>query len=862
MDDLSDRHAGFLIPLSLTRRIVLGSLLIALSSVGAVGGVSYYITSAAIAKMARAELEELTGATYNMVKQATTSAIVNHLKAIAESDRDLVAHYHRLAQSGAMTPQQAKREAEALLLSQKIGKSGYVYCLGSNGTLRVHPKRSLVNADLSQHGFAREQMRRREGYLEYTWKNPDDERPRAQALYMTYFAPWDWIISVSSYRDEFAGLADVTLFRDDVLSMTVGETGYMYVLDGKGRALIHPKLEGQDLSDSRDATGRAFIREMCERKNGSIVYSWQNPGEPKTRYKLVVFKYYAEYDWIIAGGVYLDELHEPLRRVRAAVVAAFVAMSAVALAFTLLMGRAMGRSFSVLEVVAGRVARGDLRQEDTGTRPAAAAAPREIRAVQVAFASMSRSLGRVVGGIAGVSRAISGDVGAVHAGAQAMVGDSQRQLGAVTSVLTTLGDVSASVESVHSSIAELNGAAEQGASSTNSLSRSLDALFQEVTEFSAFVEQTSETMKRMVALASDVATNASDVTQAAEHSSSSAGELERSIRAIDETTKASESLARAVTEKAQSGRSAVVESIEGMTKIGITFEAIDRAVASLGERVGGIREVVRVIEEISDQTKLLSLNASILAAQAGAQGRGFSVVADEIKRLSDRTNGATDQIAALIDTTGQERERTSAAMAVGLASVKEGHKLADDAGRAIASILELTEQSHARMTQIAAATRAQVEGNKTIMDAVTQIAVMSRGVLEIAGEQQVFAGAITTGLDTVLTSLAAVRSSIEEQARGSKDVAKQIDTISSMSSAIRQDSDNQRKASLQMVRDIEVIAGSAAQILERAEKVAGSLSSLTAQVKGLNSAVSHFKVDPPDGAGASPGGMEAEGEGA
>ena len=841
--------------MSLTRRIVLGSLLISLFGVGAVGGVSYTITSAAIEKMARAELEELTGATYNMVKQATAGAVVNRLKGIAESNRDVVAHFHALAESGTMTSQQAKREAEAVLLGQRIGKSGYVTCLGSNGTIRVHPKRSLVNTDISKHGFAQEQMRRREGYLEYAWKNPDDDQARPKALYMTYFAPWDWIISVTSYRDEFGALADVKLFRDDVLSMTLGETGYMYVLDGKGRALIHPKLEGQDVSGARDATGRAFIREMCERKSGSIVYPWRNPGETGMREKLVVFKYFAEYDWIIAGGAYLDELNEPLRRVRTAVVGLLLVTSAAALAFSLLLGRALGRSFSVLEGVAGRVARGDLRGHDAVADPPAA--PREIGAVRSAFASMARSLGKVVRGIAGISREISGNVGTVNTSAQAVVGASQRQLGAVKSVVTTLEGVSASVESTHRSIAELNGAAEQGAASTKSLSQSLHVLLQEVIQFSAFFEQTGEAMKQMVALASEIASHASDVTDAAEHSSSSAGELERSIRAIDETTKASESLARAVTAKAQSGRSAVAESIEGMTQIGITFGAIDRAVASLGERVGAILEIVRVIEDISDQTKLLSLNASILAAQAGEQGRGFSVVADEIKRLSDRTNGATGQIAELIEAASQERERTSETMAVGLASVREGHRLAGDAGRAIASIISLTEQSHTRMTQIAAATRGQVDGNQTIMAAVTQIASMSRGVFEITGRQRLLGGEITACLDAILTQLATVRRSIEDQARGSKDVAKQIDTISSMSNAIRGDSDQQRSASVQMVRDIEVIAGSAAHILERAEKVAGSLTSLTSQVQDLNAAVAHFRVDTPEGASGAPAAGQA-----
>src|SRR3990172_3029677 len=152
---------------------------------------------------------------------------------------------------------------------------------------------------------------------------------------------------------------------------------------------------------------------------------------------------------------------------------------------------------------------------------------------------------------------------------------------------------------------------------------------------------------------------------------------------MDSTTKESESLTQAVTERAHAGQSAVARSIEGMSHIAVTFEAIEKAVASLGERVAAIKDIVHVIEDISDQTKLVALNAAILAAQAGEQGGGFSVVADEIKRLSDRTDSATGEIAALISSADQEGEHTSSVMAIGLKGVREGQKHAGDAGPAL-----------------------------------------------------------------------------------------------------------------------------------------------------------------------------------
>ena len=79
-------------------------------------------------------------------------------------------------------------------ISQAIGKTSYIYCVDSKGVLRVHPK--INSADLSKYDFIRRQIKYKEGYLEYEWANPGEKTPRKKALYMTYFGPWDWIISV------------------------------------------------------------------------------------------------------------------------------------------------------------------------------------------------------------------------------------------------------------------------------------------------------------------------------------------------------------------------------------------------------------------------------------------------------------------------------------------------------------------------------------------------------------------------------------------------------------------------------------------------------------------------------------------
>ncbi len=262
------------------------------------------------------ELQNSTNTILNMVKTSAAVSLKNYLRALAEKNRDIVAHFHDQFREGLLTEDDARGRASEILLQQSIGKSGYIYCINSKGVLVVHPRSALRGVNISKYAFAREQKARKQGYLEYDWQNPGEASERPKALYMVYFEPWDWIISVSTYREEFHELVNVDDFRESVLSLRFGETGYSYVIDLKGNLIIHPKLEKRNIYDSQDADGRFFIREICEKRSGKIIYPWKNPGEAVHREKLVIFNYIPEFNWIVASSSYLEEFYSPLRSMR------------------------------------------------------------------------------------------------------------------------------------------------------------------------------------------------------------------------------------------------------------------------------------------------------------------------------------------------------------------------------------------------------------------------------------------------------------------------------------------------------------------------------------------------------------------
>ena len=226
---------------------------------------------------------------------------------------------------------------EETFLSQSIGISGYIYCINSKGIITIHPNEKLRGRDVSNFEFVKQQMEIKDGYIEYNWKNPGESEERPKALYMTYYKPLDMIISASSYREEFTNLVNTDDFRASVLSYRFGKTGYAFVMGEKGRALIHPSLQGVNISQDPRYPSNP-VKKILALKNGKLTYPWKNPGETEFRNKLVLFSYLPEFNWYVAASCYIDEIFAPLQIIRNILIAALFAVIILAVVLTYLIG--------------------------------------------------------------------------------------------------------------------------------------------------------------------------------------------------------------------------------------------------------------------------------------------------------------------------------------------------------------------------------------------------------------------------------------------------------------------------------------------------------------------------------------------
>jgi methyl-accepting chemotaxis protein len=254
-------------------------------------------------------------------------------------------------------------------------------------------------------------------------------------------------------------------------------------------------------------------------------------------------------------------------------------------------------------------------------------------------------------------------------------------------------------------------------------------------DINGFAETLSDLLLQLTDSIQNTASAAHEISSTAE--SLAAASQEQSAQA-DEVANAVEAMSRTITENAMSAsRTAdvatknsqmasesgkVVElTVNKMKDIAVVVKNSATNIEQLGESSKQIGEIISVIDDIADQTNLLALNAAIEAARAGEQGRGFAVVADEVRKLAERTTEATKQIAKMIKGIQHETEQAVVAMNRGTIEVQSGIELADKAGDSLKQILTSTHEVLDMVNQIAAASEEQSATSEEISKNVIAI---------------------------------------------------------------------------------------------------------------------------------------------
>lgn len=230
------------------------------------------------------------------------------------------------------------------------------------------------------------------------------------------------------------------------------------------------------------------------------------------------------------------------------------------------------------------------------------------------------------------------------------------------------------------------------------------------------------TTDAMASAAEDVAIQASTIATASEEMSATSGDIARNCLYAAES-------AQKATEQTHSGSQLVQSSSRLMENIAQRVNVSSSTVEGLGKRSDQIGAIVNTIQDIADQTNLLALNAAIEAARAGEQGRGFAVVADEVRALAERTTKATKEIAAMIKAIQSETQNAVTSMSEGVEEVKRGTAETTRSGAALEDILNKINELTMQISQVATAAEEQTATTQEITNNIQMITdVVNRNV--------------------------------------------------------------------------------------------------------------------------------------
>jgi len=226
--------------------------------------------------------------------------------------------------------------------------------------------------------------------------------------------------------------------------------------------------------------------------------------------------------------------------------------------------------------------------------------------------------------------------------------------------------------------------------------------------------------------ADEMQAGATQQDQEITNTSSAVEQLTVSMKQVSNNAEASAEAARRALDAAEQGNRAVRDTLDGMQRIRSSVQATAKKIKSLGDRSLEISEIINVINDITEQTNLLALNAAIEAARAGEAGRGFAVVADEVRKLAEHSRSATKDIAALIKAIQAETNEAVVVMEEGTKEVESGATLADQAGRALDAISSVVRQSAELVQEISLASKQQVRGTEGVAHAMQIISNITR----------------------------------------------------------------------------------------------------------------------------------------
>ena len=549
--------------------------------------------------------------------------------------------------------------------------------------------------------------------------------------------------------------------RKALLSTKVGNSGYVFVLGGsgrhRGRYIIskNGEQDGENVWNAKDADGKYFARSMIrsamQSDNGKISiqkYQWGRSRRSHPETKVAAITCFKPWDWVIGVSTYEKDFEGARMRVGSAmnelqwlmILAGLVSLI-IAVALAIRLGRGITGPIDNVTAMLEDIAEG----EGDLTKRLRVEGKDEIAQLSARFNTFVGKVHDIVSQVAKAANLVTNSAQGVSATAEEVGCTSQSISETMGMVAVGSRDQSTTIRSSADAMERLNGAISEVAEGAQSQAITVEQTV-------ALIQQINEAIDQVAVRAQKAAANGQEVANVA-----------------------------------IAGGEQVQEAVGSINRIMVATERVADIVRQLGENSNQIGMIVETISDIAEQTNLLALNAAIEAARAGEQGRGFAVVADEVRKLAERSSKAAANISELINNTLQMTEHAVAAMNDGSQEVSEGAKLANQAGKALSAIESAITTIMTQVEDISNASRDMNQSSNEVVQAVTAVSAVTQQTTAAVEEMSASSNEVMQQITQVaafseesVASANEVASTLQEQSASTEEMAASAEELVKM----------------------------------------------------------------------------------
>ncbi len=532
-----------------------------------------------------------------------------------------------------------------------------------------------------------------------------------------------------------------------------GNNNYFWINDDYPNMIMHPfkpELNGKSLRELKDPNGIYLFNEMAKvcKNNGDgyVDYYWPKPGFDKPVPKISYVKYFKNWNWIVGAGLYVDDVDKNIADLSYRIFQIFGVLSLISLGLIIFSSIRISKPIKDLAKAAESMANGQSNVE------VKIASNDEVGKLAVSFNKMSKNIQNSIEQINQKSKEAEEAAVAAKLSQKESEEKSEYLSKSALIMLNAMEKAAQGDLTISINVPNTNDDIGKLFEGFNYVANNMSSLLYKVKNTAnintASTNEISATMEQMSAGAQEQSSQAEEIATAVEEMTKTILETSvNSTTAFESSTKSSN--------HALSGLEKVKQSKMKMQKIVDTNETTSATITTLAHRTSQIGNIAKVINEIADQTNLLALNAAIEAARAGEQGRGFAVVADEVKKLAERTTSATKEIASTIKEVQNDAQLANSEMINsknvvfdGMQNIIELEKLLDEISSNVENVKEQINQvatANEELSTTAEQIGRNVHGISTVSNENSQgIHQVSHSIAELLKNSEILLNLVST----------------------------------------------------------------------------------------------------------------------